>query len=122
MNGGGGTPQAHRDRDRRLCERVRNADPLQLSGTPGRSRIILPELLFRYRARNFPATLNADEQQRWRDFCRQRLTRPEHGAPNTLASFEAALNDALPVATERQRKGLEEWREYARQLRQRYAL
>ncbi|TBV00869.1 exodeoxyribonuclease I [Phytopseudomonas dryadis] len=111
------------DRDRRLCERVRNADPLQLAGdTWPFDDHRLPELLFRYRARNFPATLNADEQQRWRDFCRQRLTRPEHGAPNTLASFEAALNDALPVATERQRKGLEEWREYARQLRQRYAL
>ena len=31
------------------------------------------KLLFRYRARNWPQSLNADEQQRWMEFCRERL-------------------------------------------------
>lgn len=33
----------------------------------------LPEMLFRYRARNFPETLNEKEGARWREFCRSRL-------------------------------------------------
>ena len=33
----------------------------------------LPELLFRYRARNWPATLTHDERRRWDDYRRQRL-------------------------------------------------
>ncbi len=32
----------------------------------------LTELLFRYRARNFPETLSADEATRWREHCHQR--------------------------------------------------
>ena len=35
----------------------------------------LPELLFRYRARNWPETLSAEENQRWQQQRRQRLTR-----------------------------------------------
>ena len=34
----------------------------------------LAEMLFRYRARNFPHTLTHAEQLRWREFCQQRLT------------------------------------------------
>src|SRR3546814_11358957 len=34
-----------------------------------------PELLFRYRARNWPETLDADEHMRWQNFRQARLTR-----------------------------------------------
>ncbi len=34
----------------------------------------LPEMLFRYRARNYRETLNADELLRWNEFCADRLT------------------------------------------------
>ncbi|KIP90490.1 MULTISPECIES: exodeoxyribonuclease I [Pseudomonas] len=111
------------DRDRRLCEQVRTCDPQQLGaqGWPFDDHR-LPELLFRYRARNFPATLNGEEQKRWEDFCRQRLTRAEWGAPNTLASFETDLAQYLTGATDAQRVILEAWGAHARHLRQRYAL
>ncbi|MBT1445620.1 exodeoxyribonuclease I [Shewanella sp. JM162201] len=33
----------------------------------------LPEMLFRYRARNYPLTLSHDESLRWRNFCQGRL-------------------------------------------------
>ena len=33
----------------------------------------LPELLFRYRARNHPQTLSSEEQQQWRSYCRNRI-------------------------------------------------
>jgi exonuclease I len=47
------------DRDRRLCEQVRTADPAQLAQEQWPfDDERLPELLFRYRARNFPDTLN----------------------------------------------------------------
>lgn len=40
----------------------------------------LPELLFRYRARNYPHTLGHDERERWREFCRERLTTAAAGS------------------------------------------
>jgi len=45
----------------------------------------LQEMLFRYRGRNFPNTLNSDELQQWRQFCRQRLD------ANTLDSYQTKL-------------------------------
>jgi exodeoxyribonuclease-1 len=111
------------DRDRRLCEQVRRADPRYLADNAWPfDDARLSELLFRYRARNFASSLSAAEQQRWRTFCQQRLTRPEHGAPNTLASFEAALKEIFDKATVVEQAVLTEWREHAQQLRLRYAL
>tara|TARA_R100001244_G_scaffold24497_4_gene24840 strand:+ start:9575 stop:11014 length:1440 start_codon:yes stop_codon:yes gene_type:complete len=111
------------DRDRRLCEQVRRAEPARLAEDvwpfdDGR----LPELLFRYRARNFPASLSPEEQQRWWAFCQQRLMLPAYGAPNTVASFEAALGEIIVTATPAQQAVLAEWRDYVVRLRQRYAV
>lgn len=111
------------DRDRRLCEQVRRAEPERLAESvwPFDDER-LPELLFRYRARNFAATLNTQEQQRWWTFCQQRLSQPEFGAPNTLAQFNQALIALLPDVREEQQDILRQWRDYAEQLRQRYGL
>lgn len=111
------------DRDRRLCEQVRRAEPERLAESvwPFDDER-LPELLFRYRARNFAATLNTQEQQRWWTFCQQRLSQPEFGAPNTLAQFNQALTALLPDVREEQQDILRQWRDYAEQLRQRYGL
>lgn len=51
----------------------------------------LPEMLFRYRARNFPETLSLDEAQRWRQFCGERFSQSE-GASLTLDSFVAKIH------------------------------
>ncbi|MCU1732032.1 MULTISPECIES: exodeoxyribonuclease I [unclassified Pseudomonas] len=111
------------DRDRRLCEQVRSVDPQQLAGERWMfddSR--LSELLFRYRARNFPSTLSEQEQLQWREFCRQRLTNEAMGAPHTLAAFESSLAQALGDADGAKRVLLEEWRSHAQTLKQRLAL
>lgn len=105
------------DRDRRLCEQVRMAEPVQL----GRQQWPfddhrLPELLFRYRARNFPETLNNEEQERWRLFCQQRLSDPAWGAPNTLAAFKQAHKELENSATSFQCQVLGEWQDYADSL------
>jgi exodeoxyribonuclease I len=60
--------------DRRLMPLVRSSAPADLAALESRFRDTrLPELLFRYRARNWPQTLTADDQQRWDDYRRQRL-------------------------------------------------
>ncbi|MCY1394344.1 Exodeoxyribonuclease I [compost metagenome] len=111
------------DRDRRLCEQVRLADPQRLAKEQWPfDDPRLPELLFRYRARNFPETLSATEQQAWWNFCRQRLSAAEYGAPNTLENFDAALTAQLVEAKEGSRALLEAWQSHARQLRERYSL
>ena len=111
------------DRDRRLCEQVRNCDPSQLAAQSWPfDDARLPELLFRYRARNFATTLSSEEQQRWHAFCRQRLTQPELGAPNTLVSFEAEMARYLTGANESQQATLHAWLAHAQQLRLRYGL
>ena len=54
------------DRDRRLCERVRQVSAEQLASEVWPfGDVRLPELLFRYRARNFPHTLSAAETEQW---------------------------------------------------------
>jgi exodeoxyribonuclease-1 len=111
------------DRDRRLCEQVRTADPAQLAQEQWPfDDERLPELLFRYRARNFPDTLSLEEQERWRIFCQKRLCAPEWGAPNTLGSF---LTDAAQLATSAtsfQREVLDQWQNHVQVLRKRLSL
>ncbi|WP_282362330.1 exodeoxyribonuclease I [Pseudomonas sp. PS01300] len=111
------------DRDRRLCEQVRTVEPEQLAtGQWMFDDARLPELLFRYRARNFPQTLDAQERQRWLGFCQQRLSDPVMGAPNTLEGFEQALQSAWLDADATQRELLAQWRAHAMNLRERFAL
>ena len=111
------------DRDRRLCEQVRTLDPAQLShGHWMFDDQRLPELLFRYRARNFPETLNSEERQRWYGFCQQRLSNPQWGAPNTLGDFEKARLAAWATADEADRRVLGAWQVHAELLRERFAI
>ncbi|UVM51778.1 MULTISPECIES: exodeoxyribonuclease I [unclassified Pseudomonas] len=111
------------DRDRRLCEQVRTADPAQLAQEQWPfDDERLPELLFRYRARNFPDTLSLEEQERWRIFCQQRLTAPEWGAPNTLESFLTAAAQLTISPTSFQQEVLDEWQIHVQALRKRLNL
>ncbi|MDY7561753.1 exodeoxyribonuclease I [Pseudomonas sp. 10B1] len=111
------------DRDRRLCEQVRIAQPEHLARDEWPfDDERLPELLFRYRARNFAGTLTAKEQDRWHAFCRQRLSDPKSGAPNTLQGFTDALIAASVSASEEQLRILGKWQDYAQQLRIRFNL
>ncbi|SDR75339.1 exodeoxyribonuclease I [Pseudomonas oryzae] len=111
------------DRDRGLCVQVRDSDPQQLAKYAGQftdERLV--ELLFRYRARNFPQTLSEAEQLRWMEFCRLRLSDSSAGAPNTLAQFEQAMGELPGAADPAQRALLGAWQAHAQGLRQRYGL
>lgn len=74
------------DADKPLLREVRATPPAQLAtrAFPFRDRRYV-ELLFRYRARNWPETLDADERARWEAFRRDRLTRP---TPLTTLTFD----------------------------------
>jgi exodeoxyribonuclease-1 len=80
------------DADRRRCAQVRATPPRLLGSRDfGFSQPRLDELLFRYRARNWPETLDAGERQRW-DAWRHARLQPGSGLSEPdLARFEAEL-------------------------------
>lgn len=83
------------DGDRRLCVQVQGADADALAANPPVFEDErLNAMLFRYRARNFPASLTADEQADWQQWRANRLTYAPDGGL-TLAEYDAQLN-ALP--------------------------
>lgn len=109
------------ERDRRLCDRIRAMAPAELARQQCHfDDVRLKELLFRYRARNFPEALSAEERVRWQRFCQQRLSGEIAGAPNTLAQFEADIQQFMLTATPAQQQLLQQWREYGRALGERY--
>ncbi|HEX7815095.1 exodeoxyribonuclease I [Dyella sp.] len=105
------------DADKRLLAEVRATPPDQLGSHPFPFRDKrYPELLFRYRARNWPQTLDAAEQQRWEAFRRDRLT--GHGPLTALTldqyfteiaqlRADPARQDKLPLLDQLQAWGEE---------------
>jgi exodeoxyribonuclease-1 len=62
------------DADRALFARVRAAGPRELANWSQSFRDRrYEELLFRYRARNWPESLGSGERERWQAFCRSRI-------------------------------------------------
>jgi len=90
LYGGGFLPDA----EKRLLAQVRATPPREL-GTrafPFRDPRY-PELLFRYRARNWPETLNEEEHARWESFRQARLTRHTPLTGLTLDDYFARLDE-----------------------------
>ena len=109
------------EQDKRLMVRVRRSTPEQLATETFAFRDVrLPEMLFRYRARNFPTSLSVLEQQRWREFCHWRLTEKEAQANLTLDEFHARLQLLIADAnaTEPQQALLTQLAVYAEKLKQ----
>ncbi|HET7656571.1 MAG TPA: exodeoxyribonuclease I [Luteimonas sp.] len=78
------------DADRRRCAQVRATPPQALAGRAfGFEDPRLDELLFRYRARNWPETLAPGERERWESWRRARLAPGSGLADPDLAGFEA---------------------------------
>ena len=80
--------------DKRLCVQVRSTPPAELGTRAFEFRDPrLPELLFRYRARNWPDTLDATGRERWDDYRRQRLAEgsglSEYGFEGFFAEIQA---------------------------------
>jgi len=82
------------DADRREMARLRGLKPEKLAA----ARFTfedprLPELLLRYRARNWPHTLTPKERESWDAYCVQRLTDPGSGGSIILDEYRKRLTD-----------------------------
>ncbi len=112
--------------DKRHMLAIRNSAPQNLvdkkfAFLDGR----LHDMLFRYRARNWPESLNELEILQWADFCRQRLGRTEEGRHSGLgvAGLRAAVAQLRQDGVDQTALGLlDELESYADALAQHLGL
>lgn len=105
--------------DRQAMDQLRELNPQQLKAYPvtfDDARI--PEMLFRYRARNFPETLDSQEMSHWQEYRRERITHEDGGGSITLDEYRRkletlCLNEAL---TPDQRSILDDLEDYGLHL------
>ncbi len=80
--------------DRRRMDRIRAVAPGDLSSFP---QVFddqrLPEMLFRYRARNWPETLSEEERGCWEEYRQARLFEPGEGAGLPMDDYLACLDE-----------------------------
>ena len=74
-------------------------------------------MLFRYRARNYPATLSSDEQALWREFCRERFSVAD-GSSLTMEAYMQRIKElkAQPEISTRELDILDELDAYGRSV------
>lgn len=100
--------------DRSQLDRLLNLEPEELAAsTVFFEDPRLEEMLFRYRARNYPETLDADEQSRWEAYRFERLSDGD-GVGLTLDTFHEIIDGRLASAQtdERSRSLLERLQEW----------
>ncbi len=79
------------DADRARMEEIRRTPPEELGRRSWRfDDPRLPEMVFRYRARNWPELLDPTDRERWLAFCRERVVEGRGGWRN-LEAFRAEL-------------------------------
>jgi exodeoxyribonuclease-1 len=99
--------------DRRRLTQLRSLSPAELAhARTGFDDPRLAELVFRYRARNFPETLDAEEAERWEAHRAARLLDGEGGARNVDQLF-AEIDALAEKADERGEEILGALYEYA---------
>lgn len=83
----------------------------------------LQEMLWRYKARNFPGALNAAEQAQWQEFCSRRLQSGDEGVLS-VAQVQEMIGemDAQHVLTKDKKIVLQQLYRYAGDLGKRYQL
>jgi exodeoxyribonuclease I len=102
--------------DRRTLQRLRETKPEQLADRiPTFADPRLDEILFRYRARNFPETLNDEEQAQWHAY---RVNRLHEGAGGfiSLQTYFEHLDELNDTAGEREQEILSSLYDYAEQI------
>lgn len=106
------------DNDKRKMDLIRSADPEHLPtlSVPFDDQR-LPEMLFRYRARNWPESLSADEQQQWQQYRKSRLIDDNNDKILTFPRFFTALEQCEnPDLSNEQQNVLTELKAYAQAL------
>lgn len=91
------------DQDRALLPKVRAAKPEALDGFIEKfSDARLKNLLPLYKARNYPASLTAEERTAWDDFCARRLT----GGDMNMVRYFTRLDELLAGALDDEKRYL----------------
>lgn len=100
------------DADKSLMRTLRGTPPRDLGrlDLPFRDKR-LPEMFFRYRARNYPDTLSAEELARWDRFRAARLADPE-----AQARYQHGLDEARERGDGQQQLLIDEVEAYVQQL------
>jgi len=84
--------------DRALLQRLRQTNCQKWPHTlPAHDDERIPEMLFRYRARNHPDSLSDAERQSWSDHCRRTLTDVDH---LPMADYLPLLNEIRQAAAQ----------------------
>lgn len=88
------------EQDKKVMDQVRGQTPEELAaGSFVFEDRRLPEMLFRYRARNYPHTLSPEEHAAWEEFRYQMLTEPESGAGYGMEEFQAEIEELMASGT-----------------------
>jgi len=105
------------DNDKRKMELIRSAEPdhLKTLSIPFDDQR-LPEMLFRYRARNWPESLSIEEQEQWQQYCQQRLTADNPKILSFDRFFADIENSQTDELNEKQNTVLEALKQYGLNL------
>lgn len=102
--------------DRRTLNRLRNLNAAQLAQAAASfDDARLDEILYRYRARNFPTSLNAEEAAQWQQHCSERLHEGKDQA-RTLTALFNSIDELSESADERGEAILGALYDYADQI------
>lgn len=107
--------------DKPLLARVRTTAPQALAALESQfNDPRLPELLFRYRARNHPDSLDADDRERWQAYRRRRLAGEEGLGELNLQQFQQQIDTlaAEPSDDPRRPALLQALRDWGNQLQE----
>lgn len=103
--------------DKNAMAQIREAHPEALDDMGfGFQDRRLEEMLFRYRGRNYPETLQGDEREKWEEYRKQRLLGPSTGQWLNYEMFATAINDAAKTAPVEQHELLQELATYAESI------
>ncbi len=87
------------EQDKQVMEQLREQTPEELAaGSFVFEDSRLPEMLFRYRARNYPNSLAPEELAAWEEFRYHRLTEPLSGAGYCMEEFQAEIEELMASA------------------------
>ncbi len=110
--------------DKAKFEHIRNTNPNALVNiNESFADPKIPEMLFRYRARNYPETLSQDDKERWRNFCHARLSNANseyYGMDNYFD--EIARLKSVSSLNAAQLEVLNTLQEYGQQVSTKYAV
>ena len=109
------------DADRNTMVQLRSLTPEELvNSNPLFEDARLPEMLFRYKARNYRQTLSSDEQKQWKKYRLERLTQSdgENSKMLTLGEYMKRLDTLIssPDTTDKQKLVLNELMAYGKQM------